>query len=318
MPTSHVRSYELAFSLDTQTDIFTALTDGQINKKRATRNYSPIKEVHPAKVSDRAWFGKGHPFPTFLDRIERMYQYGATERSASDLEAEYTLALVMGNNASGVFTWQSVATNKFVRYTSLIEKQGSEYEKKLSGAWVSKVTLKGERNNHVTISYDGGGRKYEDSTATMPDLSAATFFKTLFGTVSFGLSGGESDISAEVLSWQVTLNQNPIPMFLLGQPAGEEDLVGETLIGDQTTEADVVIKVNTLHRNRFLNQSTCGLTIVAKSGDGLKTLSLAMPNVILAEEAFGEESTTVTYTLKVTDEGVLKAGTAEPITITLT
>jgi hypothetical protein len=335
MSTQNSRSYQRAFSLNKQANIFTAVASAQINKMRSTRGFGPITESE-GKISDRSWYGKGHTFSTFAERFSKQYVIPAAESSATSLEALFAAAFVMGNVVTTqpnsatkpleyqhVVTFQDVIANKEVLYTSLIEKVGTEYQKLLSGAWLSQFTLTGERTDHVRLSYEGGGRKYADSVASLPaSVTSSAILKTLLGTVAFGDSGALGDISAEVLSWNLTVNQDPQPMLLMGNSIGDEMLIREVLIGQQSVGGQCVIKVSAAHRDRFLNQTTCGIQIVCKSSDVVTgttdphSLTISIPNLKLANEAFGEEGSSITYTLAFGEDNVLKVGATAPVTLT--
>ena len=332
MPTVHTREFEWIFSLNKQADFRTPIADGQLNKQRSIRTFAPAREDRPAIVSDRQWFGKGHPFATFHDKIQKWYVIDSQERSATNLEALYGAYFVMGNNVvtqpdtatnpneyRHTLTWQDLSSNKTLIPTTIVEKMGSEFTKRLTGGWINSVTFSGNRDDHVTMSLDGGAREYEDDVITSPGISTASFFKTLYGTVSFGLADAPALISAEVLSWTVTISQNIQPMWLMGNSAGEEELLAEVLIGDQTVSASVVIKVNTTHRDRFLNDQTIELQIVAKSPDTIDTnphtMTIFLHNVKIADESWGEEGTTVSYTMNMSEDSVLKTTADEHLTV---
>lgn len=331
MPTVNTREYQFAFSLNKQADIGSVLNVGAINKLRPIRTFAPIVEEHPAVVSDQAWFGKGHSHPTFRDRIQRQYVMNAQERSATALEALYAAAFVMGNvvtiqpDSGGspneyqhTITWQDQAVNKEVLYTSVAEAMGTEFKKLLVGAWVDEFTMTGNRDDHVTISWTGGGRQYKDTTFTFPTISSSAFYKTLYGLVSFGLADSPLDISAEVLSWTITVSQNPQLMWLMGNTAGAEDLLTEVLSGDQTVTGNFVVKVNALHRDRFLDQDTVELHLILKSptviDNNQHQLTIKLHNLKIASEDWGEEGQTVAYTLNFDQESVLKAEPDEHLT----
>ena len=334
MPTVHTREFEWIFSLNKQTDFLTAIVDGNLNKQRSIRTFAPAREDRPALVSDRQWFGKGHPFATFHDVIQKWYAIDAQERSASNLEALYAAFFVMGklvttqpdsvsepNEYLHTITWQDLSTNKEALYTTLVEKMGTEFVKRLDGCWLNSFTLTGNRDDHVVLSLEGGGRKYQDDVITSPGITTAVFFKTLYGTVSFGLADSPVAISAEVLSWNLTVNQNIQPMWLMGNASGEEQLLSEVLIGDQTVSGSFVIKVNTTHRDRFLNDQTVELVIVAKAPETIDTnqhsMTITLHNLKISEEAWSEEGTTVAYTLNFSEDSVLKTSVDEHLTIAI-
>jgi hypothetical protein len=334
MGTVHSREYEFIFSLNKQGDIATAVDDAQMQYQRSIRTFAPARLEHPAVVSDRQWYGKGHPYPTFWDPIQKWYMLDAQERSATNLELLYALAFIMGNvvttQADSVtnpneythtIKWQDTSTYKEALYTTVFEKMGAEYVKALTGVWLNSLTITGNRDDHVTMSFDGGARKYATDTLSSPGISTASFFKTLFGSVAFGLADSTADISAEVLSFDLTINQNVEPLWLMGNSAGEEDLVSRVLIGDQTVNGSFTILVEETHRDRFLNNQTCELQLELVSPDTIDTnphsCTIDIHNLKITEESFGEEGSTVAYTLTLGEDGVLKTVADEHITATM-
>jgi hypothetical protein len=332
MSVVNARDYQVAFSLNKQSNIRTAVAGASVKYTRSIRGFAP-SAMEPTNITDRLWFGKGHPFPTFVDRVSKLYRINAQERSATSLELLWALAYCLGGVVSTdmtgyfrhVITFVSTTTQKEPSYTSLIEKMGAEYQQMVSGVWINSVTLNGNRADHVVMSYEGGGRKSAADVTSMPETSAASFFKTLYGTVAFGNQGAAADISAEVLSYQISVNQNCEPLFLMGNTTGEEDLISKVLIGNQSISGNVVIMINAAHRNRFINQTECTLQLVLKSPDYCNsptntvqhTCTIDIPNVMIANEAYGTEGNTVAYTLNFGEDGILKAGAAAPITFTM-
>ncbi len=332
MPTVHTREYLFAFSLNKQASMVAKVGDGTIDQLRPIRTFAPIIEEHPAVVSDQTWFGKGHSHPTFRDVLQKRYAINAQDRSATSLELLYAAAFVMGNVVSvqpdsagnpleweHTITWQDLATNKEVLYTSIVEEVGTEYTKLLDGAWLSEFTLTGSRDDHVVISFTGGGRQYRDHVFTMPALSNTAFFKTLYGTVAFGLADAPALISAEVLSWNLSVSQNPDELWLMGNSAGAEDKLTEVLIGDQTVSGNFVIKINATHRDRFLDQDTVELQLVLGSPTLITAnthkCTITLHNLKISSEDIGEEGQTISYTLNFDQESVLKTTADEHLTI---
>lgn len=333
MPIVNVREFEFVFSLNKQATIETSISQAALNKQRSIRTFAPITEDQPAIVSDVSWFGKGHSQATFRDVIQRMYAINSQERSATSLEALYAAAYVMGSVATSqpdtstnpneyehIITWQDPSINKEVLYTSIGEIMGAEYKKLLQGAWIDEFTMTGNRDDHVVLSFTGGGRRYVDGTFTAPGLTTASFFKTLFGTVLFGPANSPVAISSEVLSWTITVSQNPQLLWLMGNTAGDETLLSEVLIGDQHVTGSFVIKVNVTHRNRFLNQDAVELVINCISPDTIDnnkhSMEIRLHNLKIASEDFSEEGQTVAYTLNFDAGAVLKTGGDEHLTIT--
>ena len=329
----NARDYKLAFSLHKQPEILTPVPNVSIDKCRPLRNFAPITETQ-LRVSDRQWYGKGTSFPTFSDRIQRTYAFPATERSATSLETLWAAAFVMGKVVSSVpssavplqyqhvVTFQDTKVNKECLYTTLVEEMGSEWRKALQGTWLGSMTLTGNRDDHVTLSVEGGGRKFTDSPLTMPVVTPASFYKTLYGKMSYGASPTPVDISCEVLSWTLTMGQNPQIMYLMCNSAGEEMSVSQALIGDQVCTGNAVIKVSALQRQRYLDDVEVAFTIFVKGPDLVAPggqqhqVTITVPHCKIVTEAFGLDGTTVTYTLSWGEEGILKIGSEEPVTLT--
>lgn len=323
MPIVHSDTYSFAYSLNKQADMATGLADGALNKNRSMRNFGPITK-EPVHITDRNWFGKGHGWSTFADRVTELYRIPAQERSATALETLYAAAFVMGKDTAGgssgpsgythSIEFQDPTTNTEVLYTSVGEAMGSEFKNKLTGAWINSFTLTGNRADHVVISFEGQGRKLETSTFTVPALTATAFYKTLYGTVSFGATGGPTDISAQVLSWNFTANQNAQPMFLMGNSAGDEMRLSKCLIGKQSANASAVVFVSSTFRNFFLNEQYVALTLVLKSpdvvavGGAQHSCTITIPKMLIASEAFGLEGSTVAYTLNFTEDYLIYDG----------
>ncbi len=335
MPTVHSREYEQIFSLYKQPAIGTQVLDAYLDKQRSIRTLAPARQEH-TDITDRQWFGKGHSHPTFVDTIQKRLVIDAQERSATDLELLYAAAYVMGNVVTTqpdsankplkyqhILTWQDLSTNKEVLYTSLIEKFGTEIQHKIIGAYLSSFTITGNRDDHVVLSFEGGGREYDTTGVfTSPGITTASFFKTLFGSVSFGDADYASDISAQVLSFNITVSQNPQPMHLMGNGLDKERLLSEVLVGDQTANGSFVIKISSDQRDRFTDETVSELVLGLVSPDTVngdrKTCEIRVYNLRITDESFGEEGQTISYTLNFNEDSVMKVGSDEHIQITLT
>ena len=228
MAITHARTYEFIFSLATQKTIRDTLPAGNLNKQRSIRTFAPLMEDQPGVVSDQAWYGKGHTHPTFRDVIQKMYTLPSQDRSATSLEALFAVAMVLGDaehtqvdatrnvgaHEQWVCTWRNLQKYNEVRYTTMLEKMGTEYHRLLSGAYISEVTLTGNRDDHVMMNFTGGAARYfpvkTDSADTVgadqgaaadtvrepitsPGITEASFYKTLFGTVRFAKRGSSGD-----------------------------------------------------------------------------------------------------------------------------
>ena len=327
----HTRTWDFAFGLRKQSDIFTAIADGYISKKRPIRTFAPMS-MDKQSISDKEWFGKGHPFATFYDVVTKRFVVPSRESSATQLDLLFATAFCMGKIATAgggpeythTITFEDLTTLTEVRYTSFLEAMGSIYKKKASGAWVNNFRLHGKMDDHLLLSWEGGARKYEDSVATLPTTTTATFFKTLFGTLSFGpFSALSSTICGKVLDWQVDVTQAAEPKYHLCNPTGEENLISKVLRGKLSASAEVKIEIDATIRENFLDQDLMAIQIVAKSediitgGSNPHTLTVDIPACKISDETFSEDGETVAYTFKMGDESIIKSGSLQPITLTL-
>lgn len=327
----HTRTYNFAFSFNKQSDIFTGVANNKITKVRPFRTFAPISMAKKS-ISDKEWFGKGHPFATFYDVVTKSYVLPSRETSATEVELLFALAFCMGKDTvtgggpeyTHTIVFEDLTTLTETRYTSVIEKMGSIYQKKLGGVWVNSVKLHGKMDDHLLVSWEGGGREYEDNATTLGNVTSATFFKTLFGTMSFGpFSNLSSTICGKVLDWTVDITQNAEPKYHLCNPADEENLISKVLRGKLSAKAEVKIEIESTIRDNFLAQDLCALQIVCKSEDIISggsnphTLTIDIPACKISEESFSEDGETVAYTLTMDDDSILKSGSLQPITCTL-
>ena len=328
MSTINTRAWQLAFSLNRQSVLGTAIADGQLNKMRPTRNFVPIIEEIPAKISDSEWYGKGHTWATFADRVQTRLKINSQERSATSLELLYAAAMVMGNVVSvqpgsgssanewrHTVTFQDVITQKYVIPTTMMQKMGTEFQEKIPGCWINSFTIRGVMEDHVQLAFEGGARGPRvASVAAFPAMSTASFYKTLYGRAYAGpvLGGAPAEISASVLSFELTATQNAQPIPLMGNPAGEEMLTTEVLIGKQAVSGNIVVKVDNAMRGWFTNQNQIAFKLALISPDVIDNSKhqcwIDIPVVILDQESMGEQGSTTTYTLNIDPNGVLKIG----------
>ena len=334
MPIVHSREYEQIFSLYKQTNISTEILDANMNRQRSIRSFAPAVQEQ-TNITDRQWYGKGHSHPTFVDTIQKRITINGQQRSATDLELLYAAAYVMGNvvttqpDSAGkplqyqhIITWQDLSTNKQVLFTSLIEKFGAEIQHKIVGAYLSSFTLTGNRDDHVVLSFEGGGREFDAAGVfTSPGITTASFFKTLFGTVLFGNADSPGAISGSVLSFNLTVSQNPQPLHLMGNAVDDEKYLSEVLIGDQTVSGSVTIKIDTAQRDRFTGETPSELVINLGSPDTVesdkKSCEIRLYNLRISDESWSEEGQTIAYTMNFNEDSVMKTTADEHIQITL-
>lgn len=318
----HPREYAFAFSLNKQSDIETAIANAQINKLRDLRSFAPILERHN-NITDRSNYGKRHPHATYVTTVQKWYELRPQERSASNIELAHALAMVMGNVSTvqadsasepneytHTFTFQDPRDNKEVVYTSFGEEFGVEEKQLYSGGWINSLTLIGNRDDHVVLSYEGGAREMAAGTFDVPAITTASFLQTLYGTLSFGAADSISAVSATVLSWNLTINQNAEPLWLMGNPSGEEQLISKVLVGDQIYSGQVVFLLDASYRDNFRNETTVEFEIVAKSpgtiDSNAHTMTAKLHNLRISDEDIVEEGQTIGLVVNFSEDTTLK------------
>lgn len=328
---------EMAFSLNKQSAIGTAIAVGNIDRLLPYTTFAPSVQEFPNLISDKDWYGKGHSFATFQDPVTKRIMIPNREFSLSNLSALFAPAMVLGDLTTTQpstaqptvydhkFVFQDPATNPQALYTSFIEKFGSIEQNLISGAVIEQFTLTGNLTEHVNIGWQGVARRMVANADSMPNLSSQdTFFETLNGTFKFNQSGGsEVDISTKLVSWNLTATQGASHWWLPGNPTGQKDLLTKSLIGKQGISGQLVtLFEDTDQRDLFKANTECEASIVLL-GDQIGstglyyTVTITIPHLKIPSEAFGEEQDQVTLTLPFTEESVLKATGEDYFSITV-
>ncbi|MGH9341991.1 MAG: phage tail tube protein, partial [Acidobacteriota bacterium] len=271
---------------------------------------------------------KGHSFTTFWDPVTQRIAIPSRELSMSQLSALHAPAFVLGKlvttqpdsaGAPSVYkhelTFQDPLTNANCLSTSLIEKMGAEYQKLISGAVINSFSVRGQRTDHVTIAWEGFGRKQATDATALPALSSGqSFFKIVKAVFTFG-SGAGSDISAEVLSFDLKVTQDAQPWYLPGNASGDEKLLSKVLIGKQAISGSLTAYIASARRDLFLNNTECMLKVVLTganiSGSYDHSVTIEIPNLKIDSESIQEENQTAAYTFTFTEQSVLKVGSEE-------
>lgn len=328
MSVLRAREFQFAFSLNKQSAIGTAITTAQINKALPQRGFGPSNLERPDQVSDKAWYGKGHSFATFLDPIDQRLIIPSREYSMTQLSALFGGAFVMGSLASTqpssggsptvfdhLFTFQAPGTNPNCLFTSFLEKMGSEYQNVISGAVINSFSVSAKRQDHVVLAWEGFARTMTANATAMPALSSSqSFFKLLNCDIRFGASGASyaTNVSTEVLSLDFKIMQNAKGWWLPGATSGQENLLSKALIGDQSASGSMVCFIDAGRRNLFLNNTECELKI-RFMGDPIGStgyfneVELTIPHVKIYAEGFSEIDNTTAYTFTFSENSILKS-----------
>jgi len=326
---------QMAFSLNKQSAIGTAVDVSDVDRMLPYRTFAPATQDFPDALSDKDWYGKGNSFASFWDPITKRVTLASREYSLSHLSALFAPAMVMGalettnpNSAQGTvfahkFTFQDPKTSPEPIYTTVIEKMGGIYQRAISGVVVEQFTFNGVRTDHVTVAWQGWGRKMETDATSLPALSAQSFFKTILGTFKFSAAPATTNISTKIISWNLTLNQNATPWYMPGSAPGEESLVTRGLIGKQGASGQIVVLLgDAVQKALFEANTECALQIVLR-GDQIGTtgmyyqVTIEIPHLKIPTEAFGEEQDQVTYTIPFTEQSILYGGVDDYVSVTV-
>lgn len=326
----------MAFSLFKQSAIGTPVDTGDINRMLPYRTFAPSVQEFPDAISDKDWYGKGHSFATFWDPITKQVMMASREFSLSNLSALFAPAMVMGNVATTnpntgqmsvyahKFTFQDPTVSEECIYTTMIEKMGGVYQRIISGAVIEQFTFNGIRTDHVTVAWQGFARKMAADATSMPAMIAQSFFKTIKGTFKFGDSGQAlTNVSTKVVSWNLTVTQNPSKWWMPGSAAGEEDLLQKAKIGKQGASGQIVILLeDSTQKDLFEAKTECALEITLQ-GDQIGSTGMyyqvliEIPHLKIPSETFAEEQDQVTYTIPFTEESILKDASDDYLAITV-
>lgn len=315
----HAHGTTQSFSLFKQTDASTTITDARLNKITPIRDQQLSNPVYNARVSDLGWFGKGFPFATFSDPLQKYFEVPSAVRSGSDLSLLWALSQVMGadtitqpdaigspNTWQHVITWQDIVSAPEPIYTTILEEVGGGtspgWSYTLEGMVINSVTLSGNMDDHVTVSYDGFSRNFvTNSTANPPGtLTTESYFKTQRAAITYGAAGSPATISAKVISWSVTFNRNASRKWRAGQPSGQELLMARADVGQQEVSCELVLETEDTFQNYMLNDTTVELNITLSSEDQVdsadKTCLIELPNMKVGSSVPGglEDFTLIT------------------------
>lgn len=326
MPVSSY-SWIQAFSLNKQADAGTAVADAKVNKLRSTQGYNPSMLSNDVILTDADWHGKGHSWPTFRSIERKHYVLPSQQRPCSDLDLLWCLGYVMGADAptqpdalgkptqwQHVITFQPLATQPEVKYTSLLEQFGDGsspgLKRKLIGAWLETVNLQIQLGQFINLNFQGAYRESAVSAATLPaTVTAAHLFNAARTTLSFGPDPAP-DISAKWAAINLTFTQTPDAKLRAGASAGEETLVQRADVGNQRVTGSILLEFEDTFRDYFHDQDELEATITLNSLDEVEgdpaSCAITIPVIYAAGEGHSEEGRTSMIELTLDESGILK------------
>ena len=325
------RSLRHAFSLKRQTDIQTAVADGDIASQRGDIDYAPFGFEQIATVSDRGFFGKS-VHGSFREVLHVANVLTGRERAASDLDLLHVGAFCLGGHASAQpdalllpATWEHTLTwavpagagaKQEMDYTSYLEQMGDAsdpgYKEKFTGVWIGKFGLKGEFGDFVKISFEGGARERAASAATMPSgVTAASLFKINLCNLSFGSAGGEVNVDGLWASFELEWNSDPNRVLRSGQPVGEEEFIHRVDRGDQSLTGNIKFELEDVAvRQKFIDATEVGIVLDLVSADQIDSnpihALLTIPHIQMAEGAHEQDARGAMFTITLDETSVLE------------
>lgn len=316
-----------AFAQRKQSDIFTAISAGNLNKSLPFKEYSNAM-LEKSINTDKAYFGKGHDFASRVDRTGHQFRFGRSFDATSESLA-WALSLLMGKvtttGPSGIYythevEFESPLILKECLYTTIIEKVGSEYQNLLSGVFIESVNLSAEGKENLVLALTASARSQSSNATTLPSITKSAAMRSNHATFTFGATGAQTSISEQVTKWNLALANNPDVRWMPGQTSGEEHLIRYALTGNQSVGGSISLFIDATLRAFFLNHTQCGITITCKSvGDVNHQMIIEIPAFQIASEAHAISGQTSELTLNFTEDTIIKddAVDGSPVRITL-
>lgn len=319
--------FDWAFGHLVQSDILTPLSGGSLTKSLPYAEFSPALAQKEFRT-DAAYFGKGHPYATYSVPVTEIQSFGRTFDATSEA-LSWALSLLMGDvvtsgPAGAIYTHDITFVNPITQqeclYTSIIEKAGNEYQNLLSGVWLDSVSLTANKTDLIRLALTARARRRTANATSMPSTTPSTFFQTNYATFTFGARGAPVSVSESVQGWTLNLAQNPDVRYAAGQTSGEEKFVRYALIGRQTISGSISLFISATHRDLFLNDEICELTITCKGiSDVNHKLIINIPKFKIQSEGIAQDGETTVATFNFNEDTVLKdsAVSGSPINIQL-
>lgn len=346
MPFEPQRIYEItsAFSAKQQTNMATVLADGDLDIVHPSIG-TQIAQVSRNVRSDKEWVGKGHEFPTPVNRHEVTRDLRLQRTfDLSSLMAGWAAAFGMGVSAptqpdavNNSTCWQHVSTlldpddTKYVPVTTIYEQLVSgvsNFEQKLRGVAVNSFTISGRAGQVLQLQMDlvGCGERVADAV-TIGDLTEVAFLE--FGGVNLllGPQGNTSDLSERLLEFSITVAQN-LDLENARYP-GTGLYAGRFWFGNRAVSLNFKLWLDRASSDMFDNWLTDELleATLSMNGDAVKTgepelhsCVVEFPSFRLAGAPIAEQNGQLLYDLTAGPEEIYKdadAGVTEPIQITV-
>lgn len=332
------RSFDVTWAFSTQPESAygTALADAALDR-RVTAAAVEVGKVSKQFRSDLDRVGKGHEFGTELEELARDLRR-TTSFDASSLTLAWVAAFGMGKvvttqpNAGGnpaaydhAITFADPSASKHAPTTTVYEELTADLKRRLVSLACNDFSLSGRSRDPVqlTANWVGSGQTSDGAIASLPALTAQSFFLGADTDVLFGPQAAPVSIKDRILDWSLTVSQNLEAD--LGYHPGSGKFRGRAWFGPRRVSASLTLfaKETDDLLTLFLGDTVRELQIVL-TGDQIgpgpekHKAVIALPAVRITGFDDAVEGNHLVYRVEIGEQGVLKEGSNEPLTITVT
>jgi len=325
-----------AFSPRKESAYGTSLADGDLTR-RVVANAVELGKIAKFFRSDLERFGKGHEFPTELEELARDLRR-ATSFDASSLTLAWIAAFGMGKvvttqaNPVGnpaayqhVFTFADPLISKHAPTTTVYEEFTPDLKRRLVSLACNDFSVSGRARDPVQVSANwmGSGATSDGALSPLPALTAQSFFLGADTDVLFGPQGAPVSLKDRVLEWSVSITLSLDAD--LGYHPGSGKFRGRIWYGPRRVSAAFTVFVRQTDDiiSLFLNDTVRELQIVLDGdtigpGPEKHRAVLKLPAVRITALDDALEGNHIVLRIEINESGVLKEGSTEPVTITVT
>lgn len=332
------RSFDVTWAFSTQQEsaFGTVLADAALDR-RVTAASVEVGKIAKQFRSDLDRIGKGHEFATELEELTRDLRR-TTSFDASSLTLAWVAAFGMGKVATSQpnpggnptaydhgITFADPAAGKHAPTTTVYEELTADLKRRLVSLACNDFSLAGRGREPVqlTANWIGSGQTSDGAIASMPALTAQSFFLGADTDILFGPQGAPVSIKDRVLDWSLNVSQNLEAD--LGYHPGSGKFRGRLWYGPRRVSASLTLFAQETDDllTLFLGDTVRELQIVLNGdqiGPGPEThqVVMALPAVRITGFDDATEGNHLVYRVEIGEQGVLKPSAGEPLTITVT
>ena len=325
-----------AFSPRKESAYGTALADVDLTR-RVVANAVELGKISKLFRSDLDRIGKGHEFATELEELARDLRR-STSFDASSLTLGWIAAFGLGKvlttqpNPGGnpaayqhVFTFADPLVTKHAPTTTVYEEFTPDLKRRLVSLACNDFSVSGRARDPVQVAANwvGSGSTSDGALSPLPALTAQSFFLGADTDVLFGPQGAPVSLKDRVLEWSLSVTQSLDAD--LGYHPGSGKFRGRIWYGPRRVSAAFTIFARQTDDivSLFLNDTVRELQFVLDAdtigpGPEKHRAVLKLPAVRITALDDALEGNHIVLRAEIGEAGVLKEGSAEPLTITVT